>query len=74
MLIHLNRNSMHGQFDANTPQCIALHFMAARYEISSSCTVIQANYLGTIFTADVPVDFRLIDCDVMVGHEWISLL
>ena len=36
--------------------------------------MVQAKYLGTSFTAEVPVDIGDIDCDIVIGREWISLL
>jgi len=35
--------------------------------------VIQAEFCGTCLMADVPIDMADVDCDIIVGHEWIIL-
>ncbi|KAF8119392.1 hypothetical protein EV363DRAFT_1198921, partial [Boletus edulis] len=70
----LDGASMEGRIDADSPRCIVSHAMAATYESVPSRAVIHAQYLGTNFTVEVPVDIGDINCDVVVGREWISLL
>lgn len=67
MSVHLNGNSVHGQVDADTVS----HIAATRYGIhlTSSRAMIQTEYLGTSFAADVPVNIGDLDCEVAVGHE-----
>lgn len=36
-------------------------------------TVVQANYCGMSFTADVLVDVAEINCELLVGCEWMTL-
>ncbi|KAF8122432.1 hypothetical protein EV363DRAFT_1182640, partial [Boletus edulis] len=69
----LDGASVEGRIDADSPRCIVSHAVAATYESVPSRAVIHAQYLGTNFTVEVPVDIGNINCDV-VGREWISLL
>jgi hypothetical protein len=40
--------------------------------VSRRLAVVQARYQGTFFTTDVGVDIADIDCDLIVGCEWVS--
>ncbi|KAF8416365.1 hypothetical protein L210DRAFT_3636667 [Boletus edulis BED1] len=69
MSVLLDGASVEGRIDADSPRCIVSHAVAATYESVPSRAVIHAQYLGTNFTADVPVDIGDINCDVVVGQK-----
>ena len=74
--MHLNGQSVSGRFEEDGFRCFVSPIVASRSEGLPFLdrAVVQANYQGTCFTADVPIVVRDIDCDVIIGREWISLL
>ena len=50
------------------------HYLASHRVAEDVLThVVQAEFHGMYFTADVPIDVEVIDYDLVVGHGWISL-
>ena len=45
-----------------------------RLPIVSPTAVVQAEYEGTCFVADVNLEISATDCDLVVGKEWVALL
>ena len=72
--MRLNSQSVSGRFDEDEFHCLVSPAVALGADGSSlERAVVQALYEGTYFTAEVPVTVRDINCDVIIGHEWIAL-
>ncbi|KAF8438097.1 hypothetical protein L210DRAFT_3631486 [Boletus edulis BED1] len=74
--MRVNGLLVNGCFDELVLRCQLSQAVAVSLGIEPPNTraVVQAVYIGTSFTADVPVEVTDIDCDLIIGHEWISLL
>ena len=73
--MHLNGQPVSGRFEEDEFRCFVSPTVASRSEGLPLLdrAVVQANYQGTCFTADVPIVVRDIDCDVVIGREWIPV-
>ena len=73
----LNGQSVSSQFNENEFHCMVLPAVASQANASSSAfqerAVVQVAYQGMYFMAEVPIAICEIDCNVIVGHEWIAL-
>ena len=74
-LMRLNGRSVHGRFDDAVDRCIVSPVIAALVSGGAPLSrgIVQALFCGSCFTADVPVDIGDIDCDLVVGREWMAL-
>ncbi|KAH0838122.1 hypothetical protein J3R83DRAFT_6368, partial [Lanmaoa asiatica] len=73
--MRLNGCAVVGRLDDAVLRCIVSPRAASIGAPGSvqNSAVIQAVFCGTSFTADVPIDVAEIDCDVIVGREWMAL-
>ncbi|KAF8123672.1 hypothetical protein EV363DRAFT_1095102, partial [Boletus edulis] len=72
--MRLNGQVVCGRFDETVYRCLVSPTVIPIGASNSGAptAVIQAEYCGTCFTADVSVEIDHIDCDVIVGREWIA--
>ncbi|KAF8122158.1 hypothetical protein EV363DRAFT_1183345 [Boletus edulis] len=71
--MRLNGELVSGRFDESVYRClVSPAAMSLRLNGDAHSVIIQADYRGTSFTADVSFEVDHIDCDIVVGREWIA--
>ena len=73
--MRLNGHSVRGRFNDTVVRCIVSPAITRQFvsEVHPTRAVVQADFCGMGFTAEVPVDVGDIEANLVVGHEWISL-
>ena len=74
--MHLNGEVVQGCFYPSFPCCVVSQAIMQDCGLSAACShvVVQAKYQGMCFTAEVALDLADLECQLIVGREWFSLL